>query len=86
MQGQPRKYNKNCKVFHIFAGVIKFKVHKVHKVYKVYKVNGLLRGAWSTVAQVAVKHRPKDTRHFRPYELYELYKPIIYVDIKILSR
>ena len=40
MQGQPRKYSKNYKVFHIFAGVIKFKVHKVHKVYKVYKVNG----------------------------------------------
>ena len=40
MQGQPRKYSKNCKVFHIFAGVIKFKVHKVHKVYK---VNGPLR-------------------------------------------
>ena len=43
MQGQPRKYSKNCKVFHIFAGVIKFKVHKVHKVYKVYKVNEPLR-------------------------------------------
>lgn len=24
MQGQPRKYSKNYKVFHIFAGVIEF--------------------------------------------------------------
>ena len=64
MQGQPRKYSKNCKVFHIFAGVIKFKVHKVHKVHKVYKVLGPLRGALLTAARAAVKRCPKDTRHF----------------------
>ena len=82
MQGQPRKYTKNCKVFHIFAEVIKFKIHKIQKV-------GHKQDVLSTAAQIAVKHCPKDTRHFRPYEfhgLYKLYEPINYAVIKILSK
>ena len=55
MQGQPRKYTKNCKVFHIFAEVIKFKIHKIHKV-------GHKQDVLSTAAQIAVKHCPKDTK------------------------
>ena len=39
-----------------------YKVYKVHKVHKVYKVRGPPRGAWSTAAHAADKHRPKDTR------------------------
>ena len=54
----------------------------IHKV-------GLKQDVLSTAAQIAVKHCPKDTRHFRPYEfhgLYKLYEPINYADIKILSK
>lgn len=32
------------------------------QVHKVHKVRGPLRGAWSTAAHAADKHRPKDTR------------------------
>ena len=34
---------------------------RVYKGHKVYKVRGPPRGAWSTAAHAADKHRPKDT-------------------------
>ena len=51
------------------------------QVHKVHKVRGPLRGAWSTAAHAADKHRPKDTRDLMDFmDLIDLIDLMDFVD------